>query len=497
MARRNVRGWWVVLIWALWALPCHPQEVSQPIETAATKAAVALQEGRAEEAFSLLQPVTKEAPGYIQGRFLMGAALNRLQRYPEALGHLQFVQAKDPRLPGLQEELAVTLHNLGKEQEALAALDQALEEQPPTGRLHLLRGTVLLRLERWKEARHSFEEAAKLAPELRGVCFYRAGAISYNLRDYAAARGYLGAVVKEGKDEQAVAASRQLLARMDKEEGTAKYSAALWAGFEYDSNVRIQPDDLVLPIKKDKEDVRFVFQGSGDYKFIQSGPWELGTTLSLYSSSHFDLREYDLHGPLGMVYGGYRWGPLYGRIRYQYSYYWLDTDSYLRQHGTGPEIWWTQAPWAKLNVGYLYTKNAYFDQPGRDSFNHRAGFAQYFYWKQDAVLRFSYFVDTEHADGGDWDYIGHQLGLTGSVRLPWQMRAQAGVEYYLRDYDNRHTVFGERRDDDRWTFSVELSRRMTDFLDLALGYTRIRNESSISFYEYNRDIVAFQVRAAF
>ncbi|MGQ9653918.1 MAG: tetratricopeptide repeat protein, partial [Thermodesulfobacteriota bacterium] len=170
MARKMVRGWWVVSIWALWALPCHPQEVSQPIETAATKAAVALQEGRAEGAFSILEPVVKEAPGYLQGRFLMGAALNRLQRYPEALVHLQFVQGKNPRFPGLQEELGLALHNVGREEEALTALDQALRERPPTGRLHLLRGSVLVRLERWKEARHSFEEAAKLAPELRSVC---------------------------------------------------------------------------------------------------------------------------------------------------------------------------------------------------------------------------------------------------------------------------------------------------------------------------------------
>lgn len=384
-----------------WALPSYGQSLPEAVELATTKAALALQEGRPQEALFLLEPALRQAPRDPQVRFLLAAALTRVGRPKEALQYLQELEREDPLSPGLEAELALARQRL-----------ESTETQ--------------------KQAR-------------------------------------------------------------------APYRVQLRAGFEYDSNVPTLAEDLGLRTRKDKEDVRFVFQGYGDYKLLRGDPWELGAAVSLYSSSHFDLHEYDYHGPTGALYGGYRWGAVYGRVKYQYSYFWLDTDSYLRQHAAGPELWWEQAAWAKLNLAYVYSNNAYFDPKDldRDSFNHKVGFLQILQLNKDAALRFYYYFDRENAQGKDWDYSGHDFGVVGSLKLPWELKVQGGIGFYRRDFDNRHSIFGEYRNDDRWTFSVELARHIFGPLEAGLSYVYVRNQSSVSFYEYTRSIVGLQVRAAF
>jgi tetratricopeptide (TPR) repeat protein len=497
MMKKIARGWCVVAFWAMLAWPCLAQTSSERVEVSLTKAAAFLQEGRAEQALSLLRQVLQEAPDSVQGLFLAGVAYSRLQRYADALEFFQRVREKSPTMPGLLEEMGLTLYNLGKDVEALALLNEAMKPSP-TARLFYARGLVLARLNRHQEARAAFLEAAKLSPEMRVLCLYHAGALSYALRDFQAGRSQLQAVSKEGKDPEMLASAKRLLDRMDQEEGTRRYSINLATGFEYDDNVILKPDSVQAETRiGNKEDVRFVFYGSGDYKWIATPSWEMGTALNLYTSSHFDLHEFDLHVPQGIVYGGYRCGPFHARLQYQYAYYWLDANSYLRQHGPGPTLWWTQAPWAKLQLGYVFTKNDYFDLPGQDSVNHRGGLAQYFYFGQDAVIRLMWNVDSEMADGNDFDYVGHQFGILGALRLPWQMRAQGSVDYYFRDYAHRHSIFGQKRGDDRWTFSVEIARRMLPFLDLSLTYTHVINDSNIDAFEYTRNVVGLFAKATF
>lgn len=495
---RICRIWWVVVIWGAIVWPCMAMPPLDQGELARTRAVAALEEGRLEEALSLLEQSLQEAPDSPEALLLMGLVLNRLQRYSEAVEHLQRVRGIRPDMLGLMQELGLSLYRLGRYGEALEALEEAIKRQRPRAQVLYLYGLVLNRLDRPEEARSAFEQAAEKDPSIRSVCLYRAGAISYTLRDFSAARNYFQRVIEAAEDPALVSSARRFLDRMAREEGTKRYYVSLSLGLQYDDNVILKPDDVQTETRVgDEGDVRFVLNGYGDYKFILTPTWELGAAISLYSSHHTDLHEFDLLGPKGIVYGGYRWGPLRTRLQYRYAYYWLDKNSYLRQHGAGPEIWWTQAPWAKLHVGYLYTKNDYFDLPGRDSFNHRAGFAQYFFWKQDAMLRLSYYADSEHATGNDFDYIGHDFAVFGSVKLPWRMLVQGGFDYYVRDYLHRHSVFRETRNDRRLTIGLEITRRITDFLDLSFGYTRVNNGSNIDFFEYVRNILALQLKATF
>lgn len=352
----------------------------------------------------------------------------------------------------------------GKAQEGLALADQALAKAPNDPELLFLKAAALNRLGRPDRALGILELLEKREPSRPGL-----------------------------KEEMAL--SRALMGRAE----MPGYRIFLQSGFEYDSNVRTQADDYRLPKAKDKEDVRFVFQGYGEYRLLRGDPWELGGALSLYTSSHFDLKEYDYHGPTASLWGGYRWGNILARAKYTYSYFWLDTDSYLRQHAPGVEFLWQQAPWARLNLAYVASKNDYFDPQDldRDSMNHKVGFSQQVQLLKNLRVRLHYYFDRENAQGDDWDWTGHELGVSGTLGLPWELRVEGGVSYYRRDFDHIHSIFKEHRDDDRWTFKLELSKRILPAMDAVVSYTRVNNQSTVSFYEYRRDIVSLGVRASF
>lgn len=373
-------------------------EPSEEVELATVKAAVALQEGRSEEALEVLQGGLKLSPEDLQLLFLKACALNRLRRPKEALEILEKLRKELPSRPGLEEE---------------------------------------------------------------------------------------------------VKAAREMIQREEAQK--ARYKVQLRAGFEYDSNVPTLAEGFSSRIGKDREDVRFVFQGYGDYRLCSEDPWEVGLALNLYNSTHFELREYDYHGTTGIAYGGYKSGDFLARMKYQFSYYWLDTDSYWKQHAGGPEMWWLQAPWARLGISYSASKNYYFDPQDldRDSINHRAGFAQEVQLAPKIWVKFHYLFDRENAEGDDWDWTGHEIGLGGFFELPCKFKVQSGLSFYRRDFDHRHSIFKEHRNDDRWTFSVELSRHLVGPLDAALSYAYVRNQSTISFYEYERNLIGFQIRATF
>jgi hypothetical protein len=359
---------------------------------------------------------------------------------------------------------AASLLQEGKTQEALEFLDQALKKDPHDSEFLFLKAAALNRLGKPEQALEILEALEKKEPSRPGL-----------REEISLARALVG----QGQ--------------------MPRYRVFLESGFEYDSNVRTESDDHRLRRGKDREDGRFVFRGYGEYRVLRGDPWEVGGGLALYTSSHFDLTEYDYHGPTALVWAGYRAGSVLARLRYSYSYFWLDTESYLRQHAPGVEIWWNQAPWAKFGLTYTASKNDYFDPQDldRDSINHKVGFMEQVQLFRGLWVRFHYYFDRENAQGDDWDWTGHEFGAYGIVALPWELRLEGGASYYRRDFDHRHSIFHEHRNDDRWTFKVELARRILGPMDAILSYTRVNNQSTVSFYEYTRDIVSFRVRVAF
>jgi Tfp pilus assembly protein PilF len=108
-------------------------------------------------------------PGYPYAYFAMGAALNELSRYSDARRAAEQGLRLEPRAWQGHFEVARALLGEGRAAPALEQLDEAKQTAPPTfAQLHLLRGTILLDVHRYRESAQELQEYLKLNPNAPG-----------------------------------------------------------------------------------------------------------------------------------------------------------------------------------------------------------------------------------------------------------------------------------------------------------------------------------------
>jgi Flp pilus assembly protein TadD len=108
-------------------------------------------------------------PGYPYAYFAMGAALNQLSRYSDARRAAEQGLRLEPQAWQGHFEVARALLGEGRSAPALEQLDEAKQTAPPTfAQLHLLRGTILLNVHRYRESAQELQEYLKLNPNAPG-----------------------------------------------------------------------------------------------------------------------------------------------------------------------------------------------------------------------------------------------------------------------------------------------------------------------------------------
>jgi len=112
-------------------------------------------------------------PDHADSLHLMGLLLSQAQQYDHAMAWIVRAIRQQPRADYLSS-LATALQRLGRHQEALKALDKAVQLTPEDAELWIHLGNVLAELERSAEAVLAFQHALKLNPRHWGAA-YRSG----------------------------------------------------------------------------------------------------------------------------------------------------------------------------------------------------------------------------------------------------------------------------------------------------------------------------------
>lgn len=156
-------------------------------------------QGQLEEAVSLSRKMTEQFPLFGFGWKALGTALNLLGRDEDALGPLQEAVILIPADAELRNNLGTVLLKLGRLDEAAASYRCALQINPGYAQAHCNLGATLQETGRLDEAEVSYRCALRISP------------------DYAKAHCNLGAVLQAAKQQDAAEASfrRALQAKPD------------------------------------------------------------------------------------------------------------------------------------------------------------------------------------------------------------------------------------------------------------------------------------------
>lgn len=417
--------------------------------------------------------IQPDLPG---GALDLGVAFYEVQQYDSAEQWLNIARRRPEDAASAAQFLALIRYRTGRDGEALELFREA-ERDPrlgPTARYY--GALVLLRQGRVKEAREIFTRLKAEAPETE------VGKV---------AADYLQRVFEKGGLSATGEAER-------------RWSAHVEAGFEYDSNVVLAPDDSDIKDTRlidDEGDARFRIGFGGGYRVLDGESVVIDLGYDFYQSVHFSIGDFDLQGH--RLHGELRTRPgewfQFG-IAGAYEYYLLDFQSYFQQ-GTG-------MPWMTIFEGDTMATQVYYRLRGRDyleepfepfldGFNNAFGARQFFQLGAPSrVLAVRYQLDVEDPtsnDGEEFGYLGHQLDLEVGLPLWGEARGEAGYALRLADYDEESSR-GDDRQDTRHRFTLRLLQPLSDHLTADLAYVGTINDSNIDPFTYNRHVLSGKLR---
>jgi len=139
--------------------------------------------------------------------FMRGRGYHRLGRFEEALASLDEAVAADPTYLRAQAARAHTLRRLGRVGEALAAVDRVLEAEPHNAVALATKGTLLQEQGRPQEGQALYEEAlAAASPEDEPLLHYNFACFWAHAGDAARVRAHLARALELDPGRKSVAA---------------------------------------------------------------------------------------------------------------------------------------------------------------------------------------------------------------------------------------------------------------------------------------------------
>src|SRR3990170_1323234 len=255
-----------------------------------------------------------------------GIADLKAENYKEAIIHLKDAVTLRPGVKDGFLDLAELYYYTGQSEESLKQLGFAEEKNVRPAQTAFLKGLVLMRLERNKEAMEAFNKAKSLEASLVQAANYQIGV----------------ALIKEGKGEEAGTMFREViiadpnsdmaqianqyieaLSRRAEEERPLRLSVG--ASYQYDDNVILKPSDQTASGGiTGEEDSVYIATFRAEYAPRFSGPLGIKAQYSLYYNDHEKFGSYDVISQTIALVPGYTTRDSMLNMLLSYNFTWVD-----------------------------------------------------------------------------------------------------------------------------------------------------------------------------
>ncbi|QTA91070.1 tetratricopeptide repeat protein [Desulfonema magnum] len=435
----------------------------------------------------------------------LGKIFLKTERYQEAMTYFTKAWKADPDISGLKYDLAFLNYKMSDYSKSSELFKQIVKTDPSNVLAHYYAGITLYKQKHYQAAPDYFINAGEKSLTLRSNAYYHAG-ICYQMTGKTEKAIEKFEYVRDHSDSESLKQGAVKWLRAIKTGGkdVSPYSIYLKTGRRYDDNVTLDSDKdrdgLDADKHADKDDYVTVGYFSGKYKFVSRKDFQIGAGYRHYQTWYDELDEYNLTVSIFNLYTKYRFDTLGFGFSYIPSYYWVDSESYLRRHRLTPRVTWDVSENFITRVSYSYDKNDYFSQDGS-----RSGHANEFFWdfyyslaNGKASLFGGLGYEDNSASGSDYCYGQLKTKLAISFNLPWKLNLSLMGKYYDKKYDHTDTVYHVKRDDNKYIGSVSLSRSLFyDWLSIGADFDYTKKDSNISIYEYDKKVTTLSVTATF
>jgi hypothetical protein len=148
--------------------------------------------------------------------------------------------------------------------------------------------------------------------------------------------------------------------------------------------------------------------------------------------------------------------------------------------------------WTNFIDGDLFKDNS--DRTGS---NNLVGVTQHLFSGNIIEARLGYAYDKDSTRKDFWAYDGNK-GFAGLTIKPVRtLSADLYGEYYDKKYNGISPMSGTARQDKVKTYSLTLTKVLSDTFSVVLGQFYVRNSSNIDVFDYKRAITSAFITARF
>jgi len=428
----------------------------------------------------------------------LGRTYLKMERYQDAEHYLNKAWKINPDILELKYDVAFLNYKISNHSKAADLFSEIAKEEPSNVLAHYYAGLSLYQLKRYRKAVDYFIGAAEKSPTIKGNSYYYAGICYLKMGDIEKAKEKLE-YARDQADQGSIReyALKWLQAIEKQKKALRPYSLYLKLSYQYDDNVRLEPVDE--DIYADEDDYVAVGYFSCTYNFVNRKDYKMGLGYSHYQTWHDDLEEYDLVGSIFNLYAKYRIRPFTFSLNYLPTYYWVESDSFLMQHQLRPEVMWKVNENLVTRFAYMYYRNNYFQDNGRDGHTNEVFLDAYYrIGGKGGYLFGGIGYEDNSASHPDQHYGRLKTKLGISISLPKEHNLVLTGRYYDKEYDNVDSFYGVKREDDKYYGAISLSHKLFyKWLSLSVEFNYTKNDSNINDYKYKNKVTTLSLTARF
>jgi tetratricopeptide (TPR) repeat protein len=484
---------WAVLLTSLCTLTAGPAWADEP--DLLSRGKQLLEQGRIQAAGETLYEAAIQEPRSGEVHFALGRVAAAAGQSDDALIEFERSRALGFATAELFTELGTAYQSAGRYEEALEALELAVELRPDDARVRLFLGLARLGLDDASGAAEEFERVGDYPAGFRQIALYNLGIAHLRGREQLAARRSLIAATR--LDPESVTGRRAAALLAETRPTAVAAPSRRWdlsgsAGAFYDDNVTSSENDVSTNVG----DGGVAFELAGAYRLLDSPSLRVETGYDFYQSAYFDLDDFNqqIHG-VG-IDASRSFGEADAGISYRYNLSLLGNDFLLGLHEVrsrlafSPRPGWYAVAWPRFRAKHH-------EDSRRSSIQGAIGTDQFFFIGDGgtyALLGLSF--ETEDAEGAEFDYLGFS-GRTG-IRRPFKLlggnyRAEIDYRFQLRNYTNVTPSIGSKRRDRVHAGRFRLVRNLTEEIEMHLDYDLVGSDSNLPSIDYLQNVVTLSI----
>ncbi len=478
-----------------------------------------------EEAVPLFEKAYKENPNDYRTVLYLGLTRRQMEDYPEAVRYFKEALKLNPKAPDLTYLLADVLYGMGSYQEALGYADEAIREGVRPAQSAFLKGLILAKLKRGKEAIEAFGKAKAIDPSMAQQSDFQTAVLYVHDRDYKKAKKLFQGLITANPTSDWAQFSKDYLKALDKV--PPRFRATVGFGYQYDDNVLATPTvQGLVPVNR-QADWKRVYSLFGEYTLYMQGPWNVKASYAL-NIGQYNRKNYpttnggtpvfsqDTISHTISVMPTYNTAKSVLGLLLSYNYLSVDYTKYLESYTINPSYTLVMGG---NNIGQVFVRYRRDDQTqhffekkfgvslesaeNRSADNYGGGLGYFYTFLQgNGLVSLKAEYDYNDADGSNWVYNGEKVSagllypLFGNT-LKNKLKANLYGELYNQDYSHVHTTYLVKRRDDNYTGQASLTYTVLKPVDVSVGYAYIKDDSNIGVFDYRKNLYTMSVEYKF